>query len=102
MRLKQICNFDPATGESAKLEQLVADVQEVADNDRKAIVFSQWVQPPGNAGARASAPYGPMLYQRQGAAPRSREPIPPPPRPFPADRTKHVLFNELRHRQRRG
>ncbi|HEV3119308.1 MAG TPA: DEAD/DEAH box helicase, partial [Gemmataceae bacterium] len=45
MRLKQICNFDPLTGESAKLEQLHADLIEVADSGRKAIVFSQWVEP---------------------------------------------------------
>src|SRR5436305_960123 len=30
MRLKQICNFDPRTGQSAKLEQLLADMAEVA------------------------------------------------------------------------
>jgi SNF2 family DNA or RNA helicase len=87
MRLKQICNFDPATGESAKLEQLVADVQEVADNDRKAIIFSQWLQPL-EVLARALAPYGPMLYH--GKVPhREREPI---LARFKADRSKHVLL----------
>lgn len=45
MRLKQICNFDPRTGQSAKLEQLQADLTEVAESGRKAIVFSQWVEP---------------------------------------------------------
>src|SRR5207244_3449410 len=45
LRLKQICNFDPLTRESAKLEQLRADLAEVADSGRKAIVFSQWVAP---------------------------------------------------------
>ena len=45
LRLKQICNFDPATKESAKLDQLAADLAEVADSGRKAIVFSQWVEP---------------------------------------------------------
>jgi len=43
LRLKQICNFDPATGESSKLERLNADLEEVAASGRKAIVFSQWV-----------------------------------------------------------
>lgn len=43
LRLKQICNFDPATGESAKLERLEADLEEVVASGRKAIVFSQWV-----------------------------------------------------------
>lgn len=43
LRLKQICNFDPATGESSKLERLEADLEEVAASGRKALVFSQWV-----------------------------------------------------------
>ncbi len=44
LRLKQICNFDPATGESSKLERLRADLEEVAASGHKAIVFSQWVK----------------------------------------------------------
>jgi SNF2 family DNA or RNA helicase len=44
LRLKQICNFDPATGESAKLEQLGTDLEEIAASGRKALIFSQWVE----------------------------------------------------------
>ncbi len=43
LRLKQICNFDPATDSSSKAERLVADLEEVAASGQKAIVFSQWV-----------------------------------------------------------
>jgi SNF2 family DNA or RNA helicase len=43
LRLKQICNFDPATRQSAKQQQLLADLSEVVDSARKALVFSQWV-----------------------------------------------------------
>jgi SNF2 family DNA or RNA helicase len=43
LRLKQICNFDPSTGDSSKLERLEADLEEVAASGKKAIVFSQWV-----------------------------------------------------------
>ena len=43
LRLKQICNFDPLTKASAKLERLRADMEEVAASGKKAIVFSQWV-----------------------------------------------------------
>jgi SNF2 family DNA or RNA helicase len=43
LRLKQICNFDPVTGESSKRDRLVADLEECAASGRKAIVFSQWV-----------------------------------------------------------
>jgi SNF2 family DNA or RNA helicase len=44
LRLKQICNFDPATGESAKLDCLMAELEEVQASGRKALVFSQWVE----------------------------------------------------------
>ncbi|MFM7244125.1 MAG: DEAD/DEAH box helicase [Planctomycetaceae bacterium] len=44
LRLKQICNFDTATGESAKLECLAAELEEVQASGRKALVFSQWVE----------------------------------------------------------
>ena len=43
LRLKQICNFDPATRASAKIERMKADLEEVAASGQKAIVFSQWV-----------------------------------------------------------
>jgi SNF2 family DNA or RNA helicase len=42
LRLKQICNFDPASGASSKMERLEADLEEVAASGKKAIVFSQW------------------------------------------------------------
>ena len=60
LRLKQICNFDPATGASTKLERLEADLEEIADSGRKAIVFSQWVGTLEAAGraARAFRPVG--------------------------------------------
>lgn len=44
LRLKQICNFDPATGASSKLELLESDLEEVAASGQKMIVFSQWVK----------------------------------------------------------
>lgn len=43
VRLKQICNFDPATGASSKLQRLREDLGECTVGRRKAIVFSQWV-----------------------------------------------------------
>jgi SNF2 family DNA or RNA helicase len=87
MRLKQICNFDPRTGQSAKLEQLLADLQEVAESGRKAIVFSQWVEPLEFL-ARALGPFGPLLYH--GKIPhRERQPILDR---FRNDPTKHVIL----------
>jgi len=87
MRLKQICNFDPLTGESAKLEQLVMDMEEVAASGRKAIVFSQWVEPL-QVIAEALDRFGPLQYH--GRIPQAgRTPILDQ---FKADPTKSVLL----------
>jgi len=61
LRLKQICNFDPATGESAKLERLLADLEEVAASGQKAIVFSQWVETISRLRGPL-APFNPLEY----------------------------------------
>ena len=61
LRLKQICNFDPATGASAKLDRLEADLEECAASGRKAIVFSQWVDSIGKLSARL-ARFNPLEY----------------------------------------
>jgi SNF2 family DNA or RNA helicase len=78
LRLKQICNFDPLTGQSAKLEQLLADIAEIAESGRKAIIFSQWVEPLVILAA-ALEPFGPLEYhgripnrERQGVLERFR------------------------------
>lgn len=44
LRLKQICNVDPLTGESSKLDRLLADMEEIAASGGKAILFSQWTK----------------------------------------------------------
>jgi len=87
MRLKQICNFDPLTGASAKLDQLVADMEEVAESGRKAIVFSQWVEPLEII-AKALGHLNPLQFHGK---------IPPKQRyaildEFKADPTKHVIL----------
>ncbi|MBI4544761.1 MAG: restriction endonuclease [Gemmatimonadetes bacterium] len=41
-RLKQICNFCPVTGESAKLEDLAERLEALAAQGHKALVFSQY------------------------------------------------------------
>lgn len=87
MRLKQICNFDPATGESAKLEQIVSDMEEVAESNRKAIIFSQWVEPLERIAA-VLKPFGPLLYH--GKIPhKDRQPILDR---FKSDPSKHVIL----------
>jgi SNF2 family DNA or RNA helicase len=64
LRLKQICNFDPATGASSKMERLEADLEECAASGRKAIVFSQWVQTIEEMRTRL-ARFGPAEYHGQ-------------------------------------
>jgi SNF2 family DNA or RNA helicase len=87
MRLKQICNFDPCTKQSAKLEQLLADLAEVAASDRKAIVFSQWVAPLEYL-AEALREFGPLQYH--GKVPhKARQAVLDR---FQRDRTKHVIL----------
>lgn len=69
LRLKQICNFDPATGASAKLERLEADLEEIAQSGRKALVFSQWVDTLRRL-SDALARFGPLEYH--GGVPSAR------------------------------
>jgi SNF2 family DNA or RNA helicase len=61
LRLKQICNFDPQTGASSKLERLEADLEEVVASGQKAIVFSQWVNTLDRIKARIER-FGPLEY----------------------------------------
>jgi SNF2 family DNA or RNA helicase len=87
MRLKQICNFDPLTGQSAKLEQLQADLSEVAESGRKAIVFSQWVEPLEFL-ARALRAIGPLQFHGRVPA-RERQAVLDR---FRTDPNKHVIL----------
>jgi SNF2 family DNA or RNA helicase len=87
LRLKQICNFDPATGESAKLERLEADLEEVATSGRKAIVFSQWVQTLERLAQRL-ARFGPLQYHGRIPAGRRDGVI----RRFREERRSHVIL----------
>ncbi|HEV3260133.1 MAG TPA: DEAD/DEAH box helicase [Gemmataceae bacterium] len=87
MRLKQICNFDPLTGQSAKLEQLQADLAEVAESGRKAIVFSQWVEPLEYL-AEALQQLGPLQFHGRVPAGRRQAVL----ERFKTDPTKHVIL----------
>ncbi|MGE0695537.1 MAG: DEAD/DEAH box helicase [Pirellulales bacterium] len=87
LRLKQICNFDPATGDSSKFERLAADLDEVAASGRKAIVFSQWVSTL-EVIAKRLAPLRPSLYHGQVRS-ADRDAV---LEQFRADRRRHVLL----------
>jgi SNF2 family DNA or RNA helicase len=87
LRLKQICNFDPSTGASSKLERLEADLEEVAASGRKAIVFSQWVNSIEII-AKKLERFGPLQYH--GKIPsKQRDPV---LKQFKEDKSKHVIL----------
>jgi SNF2 family DNA or RNA helicase len=87
LRLKEICNFDPPTGVSAKFERIEADLEEIAQSGRKAIIFSQWVGALKKLSERLER-FGPLEYhgripscKRDAVIQRFRE-----------DRSRHVLL----------
>ena len=73
LRLKQITNYEPVTGESAKLERLEADMEEIAASGGKAILFSQWTKTIGFLEEKL-ARFNPLVYHG-GIPPKKREPI---------------------------
>jgi SNF2 family DNA or RNA helicase len=73
LRLKQITNFDPLTGESAKLDRLLADMEEIAESNGKAILFSQWTKALDWLKERLGV-FNPLLYHG-GVANSQREPV---------------------------
>ena len=73
LRLKQITNFDPLTGESAKLDRLEADMEEIAASGGKAILFSQWTKVIDWL-AKPMAKHGALIYHG-GVPNKQREPI---------------------------
>jgi len=87
LRLKQICNFDPATGASAKLERLVADLDEVAASGKKAIIFSQWVKCIEILSHQLQR-YGPLEYHGQIPS-KQRDGV---LKQFKEDPSKHVIL----------
>jgi SNF2 family DNA or RNA helicase len=65
----------------------MADMEEVVASDRKAIIFSQWVEPLETL-ARHLEPFGPLLYH--GKVPhKDRQPILDR---FKSDPSKHVIL----------
>jgi len=63
LRLKQICNFCPETGASAKLADLRERLKQVVTNGERALVFSQFVTEPFGIKrlARELAEYHPLV-----------------------------------------
>lgn len=73
-RLRQICNFDPVTERSAKLDRLLEDLEEVSESGRKALIFSQFVEYPYGLKrlAKGLEEKGQQLLQLHGQIPQNR------------------------------
>ncbi len=87
MRLKQITNCDPLTGESAKKDRLLADMEEIAASGAKAILFSQWTKTIDWL-AEYTKPFGALVYHG-GVPTTKREPI---LKQFKEDPNSHLLL----------
>jgi SNF2 family DNA or RNA helicase len=87
MRLKQITNYDPLTGESAKLERLMADMEEIGASGGKAILFSQWTKTIDWLEPHLKE-FNPLIYHG-GVPTKQREPI---LAKFKADPNAHILL----------
>lgn len=64
VRLKQICNFCPLTGQSVKLEDIRERLRTLASEEHRALIFSQFADDRYGARAIAAAlsPFQPLLY----------------------------------------
>lgn len=87
MRLKQITNCDPLTGESVKLDRLIADMEEISASAQKAILFSQWTKTIDWL-AEYTRPFGALVYHG-GVPTKKREPI---LKQFKEDPNSHLLL----------
>ncbi len=87
MRLKQITNCDPLTGESVKLDRLIADMEEISASGAKAILFSQWTKTIDWL-AEHTKPFGALVYHG-GVPTKKREPI---LKQFKEDPNSHLLL----------
>ncbi len=87
LRLKQICNFDPATGASCKMERLEADMEEIAASGQKAIVFSQWVETLETL-RESLKRFGPLEYHGRIPSAKRDGVI----QQFKTDSSKHVIL----------
>ena len=90
-RLKQICNFDPATGESAKAEFVLEHLDEIYEAGDKALLFSQYVETLKILHEKMER-YQPLLYTG-GLGDRQRKEV---LKSFKEDQTKQLLMISLK------
>jgi superfamily II DNA or RNA helicase len=94
LRLKQLCNFEPASGASAKLDDMAVRLQAVIANGDRAIVFSQFADDQYGAAAiaRRLERYRPVLYTGALTLPERDAAV----QRFYEDSSRHVMVVSLR------
>ena len=94
LRLQQICNACPRTGASAKMDDLVERLDDVAASGGKSLVFTQFVSAPSGAEAiaAAAAPLRPVLLTGRMAPAARNEAV----AAFTADPSRRVMVASVR------
>ena len=93
-RLKQICNFDPKTGQSSKMLAIRDRIEALTQQGNRALVFSQFTSADfGVAGiSQALQEFSPLVFTGELTTEERRETI----RRFRADKRHKVLIVSLR------
>lgn len=93
MRLKQICNFDPTNGDSAKLDDIQERLQTLGAEGHRALVFSQYTDDTFGVAAAAErlGDFGPLTYTGGMSAPERDQVI----QEFKRDSRHKVLILSL-------
>jgi len=89
--LKQICNFDPHSGESVKADWVLSHLDEICEGGNKVLLFSQYVETLKILQDRMKS-YQPLLYTG-GLGDRQREEV---IRTFKEDKSRQILLLSLR------
>ncbi|MSO76203.1 MAG: DEAD/DEAH box helicase [Alphaproteobacteria bacterium] len=94
LRLKQICNFCPETGASAKLADLRERIAQVVGNGERALIFSQFAAEPFGVKrlARELAEYQPLVLSGDLTVNERAEMV----LKFERDQSRKVLLLSLR------
>ncbi len=94
MRLKQLCNADPVSGESAKLEDIRERIQVLNEEGHRALLFSQYTDESFGvaAAAKSLAEFNPLTYTGALSSGEREATI----QRFKADETHRALILSLR------
>jgi len=70
-KLKQLCNFDPESGDSCKFDALKSIIEEVQSENGKIIIFSQYVETLKYINNRLNSPNADLFYGELGQEERN-------------------------------